>query len=272
LQAVIEIRGESCKEIANTDVDGFGLLPVEERVIHMKSTKFYCSLVLIAFSSVVIFSGCREVLPLEVNTPAPADCFTIKDGVLLEYEKSARCPREVSIPDGVTEIGDYAFSEKQLIRVQIPESVTRIGKHAFAGNQLTAVKIPDGVTEIEEWAFGDNRLGSALIPRGVKRIGAWAFAVNNLASVTLPQGVTQIDQEAFSLNLLSSVILPESVREIGDYAFSLNKIDSVVFSEGLNRIGTQAFLGNELTQVEIPRDCKVSSDSFDIGVRILRVL
>ena len=57
-------------------------------------------------------------------------------------------PFSVTIPDGVTEIGESAFFQcTGLTAVTIPNSVTEIGGSAFSGcTGLTAVTIPDSVT------------------------------------------------------------------------------------------------------------------------------
>ena len=63
----------------------------------------------------------------------------------------------VVIPNTVTTIGDYAFTDNHLTEVTIPSSVTSIGAVAFAGNQLTEVTIPSSVTSIGDNAFAENR-------------------------------------------------------------------------------------------------------------------
>ena len=82
------------------------------------------------------------------------------------------------IPNGVTSIGDYAFSGcKNLTSITIPNSVTSIGDYAFyLCSSLTSVTIPDGVTSIGSSAFsGCSSLTSVNIPEGVTSIGESAF-------------------------------------------------------------------------------------------------
>ena len=62
---------------------------------------------------------------------------------------------EVIIENGVTRIGDYAFSFcDRLTNITIPNSVTNIGEYAFYYcTSLTGITIPNGVTSIEEYVF-----------------------------------------------------------------------------------------------------------------------
>ena len=82
------------------------------------------------------------------------------------------------IPDGVTEIGNYAFSNcKSLTSITIPDSVTSIGYNAFSFcASLTSVTIGNGVTEIGDSAFyGCTSLTSVTIPDSVTKIRGVAF-------------------------------------------------------------------------------------------------
>ena len=62
--------------------------------------------------------------------------------------------KQVVVADGVTTIGDYAFSDcHSLTSVTIPNSVTTIGSYAFLCASLTSVTIPNSVTTIGGGAF-----------------------------------------------------------------------------------------------------------------------
>ena len=124
--------------------------------------------------------------------------FVIENGVLNRYEGPGG---DVTIPEGVTEIGSAAFFGcTGLTDVTIPEGVTEIGYSTFSGcTGLTSVTIPEDVTKIGSVAFsGCTGLTSVTIPEGVTEIGSEAFSgCTGLTSVTIPEGVTKIFKSVF---------------------------------------------------------------------------
>jgi hypothetical protein len=103
--------------------------------------------------------------------------FKIENSILLRYEEEAGIT-EIVIPEGVTSIGDNAFSEcRDLTSINIPESVTSIGDRAFSGCwDLTRIDIPESVTSIGDYAFfGCWALVNINIPEGIASIGDGVF-------------------------------------------------------------------------------------------------
>ncbi len=151
-----------------------------------------------------------------------------------------RSLKSVTIPDGVAEIGKYAFSYcRSLATVSIPESVKKINESTFEQcDSLKSVIIPDSVTEISKHAFYYcSSLASVTIPSGVTKIGENAFSVcESLKSVTIPDRVTEIDYGAFaSCHSLESVSIPASVTKIKQGAFF-----NCVRLEEVKYLGTKA--------------------------------
>jgi len=108
--------------------------------------------------------------------------------------------RAISIPPSLMgeppRIAVEAFFDKQLTSVTIPNGITVIGQGAFHTNLLTTITIPNSVTEIGIGAFMNNRLTSITIGSGVKYIGEVTFAGNPITSITIGAGVN-INDEAF---------------------------------------------------------------------------
>ena len=87
-------------------------------------------------------------------------CYCSDSGVIFTKGMSTlvsapRCPQEYEIPDGVADIGDFAFYFcPGVTSITIPDSVTRIGESVFANCiGLTDITIPDSVTYIDYSAF-----------------------------------------------------------------------------------------------------------------------
>ena len=109
--------------------------------------------------------------------------------------------KTVTIGDGITSIGDYAFySCRGLTELTLPNSVTSIGWYAFQGcTGLTELTLPNSVTSIGGCAFeGCNGLTELTLPNTLERIVASAFrGCSGLTELTLPSSVTSIGDGAF---------------------------------------------------------------------------
>jgi hypothetical protein len=152
----------------------------------------------------------------------------------------------VTIPAGVTTIGERAFWRCGLTTVTIPDSVTAIGMGVFYGcSSLKSVTIPVGVTTIGKGAFaGCLGLTSVSIPADVTTIGEGAFShCRSLTTVTIPDSVTTIGEKAFYLcSMLTSVAIPAGVTTIGEGAFGCcPSLTSVAIPDSVTTIGERAF-------------------------------
>ena len=146
-------------------------------------------------------------------------------------------------------IGDYAFFGcSRLTSLTLPSGVTEIGDYAFCGSGLTSLTLPYGVTKIGDYAFRDcSGLTSLTLPSDVTEIGDFAFwGCSGLTSLTLPSGVTEIGDYAFrDCSGLTSLTLPSGVTKIGSSAFSgCSGLTSIyVYAEKLPNMGNDVFDG-----------------------------
>lgn len=130
----------------------------------------------------------------------------------------------LEIPEGVVEIGDFAFRGNTVIReLVLPASLRRIGCGAFASCR-----------NLEKIAFAEN--GS------LKCIDKAAFESCGLRELDLPEGLEEIGDQAFYYDgALREVEFPSSLRAIGKKAFCKTGIERLFLNDGLEFAGVEAF-------------------------------
>ena len=219
---------------------------------------------------------------------------------------------EYTIPEGVVEIGDSAFSQcGSLKNVYIPDSVIRIGGRAFYKcSSLEKIIIPKFVQEIDIHAFGecmslksiecidnrcyktiDNVLYTAnnelvcfplglrqtefVVPNIVTSIAPFAFASSSLEDIQLPDAIMAIGDSAFSdCFSLKSLQLPDGITAIGNHAFSgCSSLKSLQLPDGITAIGNHAFSGcSSLKNIQLPNGITVIGDFAFWGCSSLKSL
>jgi len=202
----------------------------------------------------------------------------------------------LSIGQGVTSIGDYAFYNCSGFTgsLTIPNSVTSIGSDAFyscsgftgsltIGNSVTTIgsdafyscsgftgslTIGNSVTTIGGNAFRScsSFTGSLTIPNSVTLIGDYAFysCSGFTGSLTIPNSVTSIGDNAFRScsSFTGSLTIPNSVTSIGSSAFNSCSgfTGSLTIGSSVTTIGSNAFRDcSAITNVQ----CRVTKTIID---------
>ena len=179
----------------------------------------------------------------------------------------------ITIPNSVTNIGKYAFSQciGLIGTLTIPNSVTNIGDYAFWYCSLTSIDVDSGNPNYASYngvLFSKDMtrliqcpggfFGSFVIPNSVTNIGDDAFyCCRGLTSITIPNSVTNIGEWAFrSCSGLTSVTIPNSVTEIGEMAFSsCSGLMGLIIGNSVTTIGDYAFAGcTNLTSIDVDSD------------------
>ena len=169
--------------------------------------------------------------------------FNIKDGVLLKYNGSDTV---VTIPDGVTSIGDNAFEDcYKITNITLPDTVISIGEYSFSRcDNLTSINIPDSVTSIGNGAFyWCKSLKYIELPDNLTSIGDGAFFnCKALQEINIPSGITEISDSLFmGCSGLDNVYIPNSVTYIDEYAFfGCNDLSNIVIPPNVYSIGDSA--------------------------------
>ncbi len=208
----------------------------------------------------------------------------LSDGTaeITDYTGSAT---ELTIPseiDGytVTSIGDYAFSNTNIISVRIPDSITTISDGAFCFcDSLTNISIPDSITSIGNDVFS---YCSALISINVDEnnssyscLDGVLFNKDKTALICyprgkndsiydIPDGVNTIGYNAFyNCSALTSITVPDSANLIDVHAFyNCSSLTSVNIPNGVTTIGLRAFYNcSGITNITIPDSVTTIGDS-----------
>ena len=143
--------------------------------------------------------------------------------------------KEISIPSGFTDIGEYAFGNcKYLTRVELPEGIKSIGRYAFGGcESLEYINLPASLETIADDGLWDCRsLKEIELPAGLKRIGKSGIGMcESLTSITLPDGLVEIAGNAFTYcEKLKSLYIPDNAEVYGEISFdACDALESVHF-------------------------------------------
>lgn len=100
-----------------------------------------------------------------------------------------------SIPEGVKEIEEFAFSETDIKEIKFPSTLEMIGAHAFFNcKSLKDVVIPGNVRSVGFSAFTASGVERVVVENGVEEIGSGAFSsCKNLRYVSLPASFKKTD-------------------------------------------------------------------------------
>ena len=208
-----------------------------------------------------------NVLTGEQNMTACNEDFLIENGKLVKYLGRGG---NVTIPDGVTSIGEFAFHNcRELTSIVIPDGVSDIGFGAFHSCRgLVSAAIPDSTAVIRERAFYDcEGLKAITVPEGVREICWRAFyGCRRLKEVTLPAGLTDLGEEVFYFCYdLQSITIPPGITSIRSRTFAhCMGLKSIAIPENISEIGSGAFYGcTGLKSITIPDSVrKIGADAF----------
>lgn len=140
-------------------------------------------------------------------------------------------------------INDIPWSSEtnSIENVIIHEGVTYIGDNAFSGCKLKSLSIPHSVTQISNLAFSEKLINDGFsefttckkITIECENISTWFAELSGLESIVLGEGTTSIAESAFArCTSLKEVTIGKNVASIGYSAFancsSLKSVTSLI--------------------------------------------
>lgn len=166
------------------------------------------------------------------------------------YVNGESITTDLIIPDGVTEIQQFAFKElPSLMSVTIPSSLKKVGKDAFS--TCTNLSFVD-ISDFSAWCQIDFESGSS---NPLCNGGKLFVNGKKLTSIVIPEEITNIKNYTFiRLAGVSSVTIPDSVVSIGDGSFGgCSDLVNVSMSHNIKTIGRNAFANcTNLSNIAIP--------------------
>jgi len=115
--------------------------------------------------------------------------------------------KEITLPDSLTYIGDYAFANCENLEKIIMNNVEHIGKFAFSGcSKLKSITLPENLKTIDSFAFSHCNFESIIIPNNVETIGNNAFddcgkeSGENLKLIEFGQNVKYIGEDCLQIS------------------------------------------------------------------------
>ena len=139
--------------------------------------------------------------------------FEIRENTLVRYRG---LEKEITVPAGITEIAEGAFSNCQFAeRIILPDGLEKIGDHAFGGcRALKGISLPDSVTEIGEYTFQYcDELRDVRFPAGLTHMGNGVFRhCRSLEELIVPPTLERVGYECFyGCDRLEKIVLHGSV-------------------------------------------------------------
>ena len=141
--------------------------------------------------------------------------------------------KSISIGDGVTSIGDYAFVlNGNKVKLTIGKKVKSIGECAFLQTGITGtLTIPASVQTIGEAAFQETAITKLVLGKGIKELGPYAFCNIPLKSVdaSKAKALETIGVRCFAgdeeLNTIK--INANKLKTVGSHSLDIDSLDRV---------------------------------------------
>ncbi|MBQ7645875.1 MAG: leucine-rich repeat domain-containing protein, partial [Clostridia bacterium] len=225
----------------------------------------------------LIISGSGQMKSFHPESLGTVRTIIIEEGV------TSICPgfcrsvhlTELSVPDSIEVIGDYAFYGSGLTEFDFPANLKKIGNYAFAGNWLKKAVVPYGTEYIGSFAFMNCNDVDLSLPDTVTHIGESIlygtrkynifcgsdedvlYASNHIVDarkinnkdkhvsghfIVKPTVVSIADRAFMDIDTLTGITLPSTLEYIGDYAFwRCSSLEEIVIPDSVTYLGINAF-------------------------------
>lgn len=220
----------------------------------------------------------------------------IEDSTVIGYTTTPNLICNIAaIPEGVTQISDYAFEGcDELELLLIPSDVEYIGKYAFANlpNLKYVYILSEQLKVIDDYAFYGVKADDVFISPTVEYIGDYAMYNMNVTEFLGENtilGINAVKHEydkslvENDMQITNGVLVkyvgeathldvPEGVTQIYERAFVHSTVQTITLPESLSYIGVNAFYNSSLVEIVCPNSLTVIDDfAFDASKSLEKV-
>lgn len=275
---IMNYRGDEEEVVIPEYIEDYHIVGIEEGAFsnsaYMESVTIPSSVTYIGVGAFENCGALEKVIVSEDN-----ENYTAQDGVLFNKDMTELVAypigmgaKEYAVPDGVTQIDDYAFyNSKTLEKITISSSVKTIGSCVFGRCSMmkeialsadnpnytlqNGVLLSKDMTRLIIYPACGG-IAEYTVPESVTQIDKYAFyGCKSLKEITLPNNITILNGYIFSgCASLENVTIPNSVEEIGNGVFeNCSSLKSMTIPDSVIKIGRSLFsCCSALKEVELP--------------------
>ncbi|KAL7720761.1 Leucine rich repeat protein [Entamoeba marina] len=183
----------------------------------------------------------------------------------IRYSSKHRRNNE-EIPDVITVLDDFCFSDSCIKSITFPTRITSIQRFCFSYcTNLTCVELPNTITSLKHGCFHYClSLASIHIPTSIQLIETECFKIcSSLKTVIIPNSVTSIGPSCFySCISLQSITLPSSIDNLKKSTFEkCSSLTNIILPNTVTSIDDSCFCHCErLVLISLPPSIKQIGD------------
>ena len=151
--------------------------------------------------------------------------------------------KQVTIPESITEVGDFAFYKNpNVTSIILHKGITRLGHYAFSETKVSSINFPNPDAELgDAVCMGCNSLTRITLAPNTKALGRYMFfGCEGLTSITLPEGMKHARSFSLGSTSLTTLNLP-STMEVLDSSALQNTPIARIDLKNVKRLGSQCF-------------------------------
>ncbi len=155
----------------------------------------------------------------------------------------------ITLPDTLIEIGQYAFANSLITNIYIPKNVEIIGNRVFDDcSNLVDIEIASPKIEFGEWQFYScSSLTNVYYDGTIDNWAEFQYAheystpMCNAKNFYILDSNGTVNYNGNKYKLIEDIIIPDGMEEIGEYTFYNFKVKNVTIPASVSKIGLKAF-------------------------------